>query len=677
MTLDPNYTGMGGGLSGGTTGLSALAELLKGRGVSDGMKSMYGPDDRPLQTAQQQQPPRFSDATEMPRGLTGMGQSMGYPSLGSFGGNNAPAPQQVFDGYSKFGGNNSGGIGSVGGQSMSLGNLSVNFNPSGGASFAKGGQVHGLKAVAQELQDMGRGGDTMLAHINPQEAALLKRMGGSGTINPATGLPEFVKFGSIGRAIEKPFRSSGVIGGALKPIIDPLRNIVQDLGPIATIGAGLYAPWAAGIVGGLQGQKSFDFKRALLTGAMAYGARGLAEGVSDVGSPSIPGISVDDAGVALLPADAAAMGSSAFVPPVGFDDAGTALLPADSAAMQTGLNNNMFSDAASGVAKDVSDFGSGLKNIASGNVSMGQFSNAVKNAPSNVFGLGPSGLGAAGMIGYSGVAALDEQEKFLREQLEKGDIANDEFNAQMARIEASRQRSEDAVRRNPYMFAEGGEVPRFGLGGITSAVATGVADPNANITGKLFGQLSNILKKAQVAIPSTPVPEEARSAGVSEAIIAKSSPEQLAAYLGELRKASGSDKSAYLALLNNPMNFAYGGSVDDTAGRDDLSPTGISEGGLGNLSQGLRFAQGGQPRFLSGGGDGMSDDIPATIGGKQPARLADGEFVIPADVVSHLGNGSSKAGAKQLYSMMDKVRSARTGTKKQGKQISPAKFMPA
>jgi hypothetical protein len=114
------------------------------------------------------------------------------------------------------------------------------------------------------------------------------------------------------------------------------------------------------------------------------------------------------------------------------------------------------------------------------------------------------------------------------------------------------------------------------------------------------------------------------------------------------------------------MNFADGGSVDDEAGTDDYYGGGIAS-----------MAKGGQPRFLSGGGDGMSDDIKATINGNQPARLADGEFVIPADVVSHLGNGSSKAGAKQLYSMMDKVRSARTGTKKQGKQINPAKFMPA
>jgi hypothetical protein len=86
------------------------------------------------------------------------------------------------------------------------------------------------------------------------------------------------------------------------------------------------------------------------------------------------------------------------------------------------------------------------------------------------------------------------------------------------------------------------------------------------------------------------------------------------------------------------------------------------------------YARGG---YLDGQGDGMSDSIPATIEGKQPARLADGEFVVPADVVSHLGNGSSKAGSKRLYAMLDKVRHARTGNKKQGKEIKPEKYMPA
>lgn len=90
-------------------------------------------------------------------------------------------------------------------------------------------------------------------------------------------------------------------------------------------------------------------------------------------------------------------------------------------------------------------------------------------------------------------------------------------------------------------------------------------------------------------------------------------------------------------------------------------------GGLTNLAGGS---------YLAGATDGMADKIPATIANQQPAKLSHGEFVIPADVVSHLGNGNSDAGAQRLYSMMDKVRQARTGTKKQGKQINPNKFMP-
>lgn len=88
------------------------------------------------------------------------------------------------------------------------------------------------------------------------------------------------------------------------------------------------------------------------------------------------------------------------------------------------------------------------------------------------------------------------------------------------------------------------------------------------------------------------------------------------------------------------------------------------------------YAAGGNPRLLRGPGDGMSDNIPATIGNRQPARLADGEFVVPADVVSGLGNGSTEAGAKKLHSMMDKVRVGRTGKKKQAPAIKADKYIP-
>jgi hypothetical protein len=88
------------------------------------------------------------------------------------------------------------------------------------------------------------------------------------------------------------------------------------------------------------------------------------------------------------------------------------------------------------------------------------------------------------------------------------------------------------------------------------------------------------------------------------------------------------------------------------------------------------YAAGGNPRLLKGPGDGMSDDIPAVIGRKQPARLADGEFVVPADVVSHLGNGSTVAGAKKLHQMMDRIRTDRTGRKKQAPAVNADKYIP-
>ena len=101
--------------------------------------------------------------------------------------------------------------------------------------------------------------------------------------------------------------------------------------------------------------------------------------------------------------------------------------------------------------------------------------------------------------------------------------------------------------------------------------------------------------------------------------------------------------------------------------RDETMARNMAGGGIASMARG---------RYLQGPGDGMSDSIPADIDGKQPARLATGEFVVSADVVSGLGNGDSTAGAKQLHAMMDRVRQSRTGTKKQGKQINPRKMMP-
>jgi hypothetical protein len=119
---------------------------------------------------------------------------------------------------------------------------------------------------------------------------------------------------------------------------------------------------------------------------------------------------------------------------------------------------------------------------------------------------------------------------------------------------------------------------------------------------------------------------------------------------------------------NMPKNFLVKQPKTAVKGLGDVEEA-AAGGSIGGYSDG--------GRMLKGPGDGMSDSIPATIGRKQPARLADGEFVVPADVVSHLGNGSTDAGAKKLYSMMDKIRAARTGKKKQAPAVKADKYMPA
>jgi len=101
---------------------------------------------------------------------------------------------------------------------------------------------------------------------------------------------------------------------------------------------------------------------------------------------------------------------------------------------------------------------------------------------------------------------------------------------------------------------------------------------------------------------------------------------------------------------------------------DNTQIQNMAQGGIAQLKKG---------QYLNGATDGMADKIPARIDGEQEARLSDGEFVIPADVVSHLGNGNSDAGAKVLKEMMARVRKTRTGNEKQGKEIDPKKFLPA
>lgn len=436
--------------------------------------------------------------------------------------------------------------------------------------YAQGGQAQGLKSLAQELQDYGRGGDTMLAHINPQEAALLKSLGGSGTINPVTGLPEYKLkkiFKPVTQAL-KPIEKAIVrpIGDALKPIMP----YVQYVAPFIPGVNAMYAAGLGALGSGFAGGGGFNFKRGLMGGMTAYSLSNLYSGLQTAGGGTpttgptelgVPGTEVAPSVVAetglTVPPGAAGADIGAQIGAGNFADAASTV----GQNVSEGISSlgNKLSTAGTDFTNQMSNAGQGIKNLAGlGEGTMAEAGKAFTSSGANM-----TNTVGAGFMGVTGSKALDEMD----EAKLQADLANakskEEYDEIMGRIEASRQRGVAAMKANPYQFA-------------------------------------------------------------------------------------------------------YGGSVDDEAGFDDFNDA----PGIASMAKG-----GMPPRFLSGGGDGMSDDIKATINGKQPARLADGEFVIPADVVSHLGNGSSKAGAKRLYNMMDKVRVARTGNKKQGKEINPNKFL--
>jgi hypothetical protein len=137
----------------------------------------------------------------------------------------------------------------------------------------------------------------------------------------------------------------------------------------------------------------------------------------------------------------------------------------------------------------------------------------------------------------------------------------------------------------------------------------------------------------------------------------------------------------YFGPEGTQPNF-YGGGPYGTDSSAAYTPPSSVRGPFGMIMNQSNAAQGGLMGFADGGltkgpGDGMSDDIMTSISGQQAAALSPGEFVVPADVVSDMGNGDTGAGAKQLYAMMDRVRKARGGSVEQPKAINTRKIMPA
>ena len=264
-------------------------------------------------------------------------------------------------------------------------------------------------------------------------------------------------------------------------------------------------------------------------------------------------------------------------------------------------------------------------------------------------------------------------------------VSSDSYMAQLAAAKQAQQAQQAPTQLPEVDSAEGGVIGMAG-GGATPQV--------------YHPQYTNYQQTPYQQVTRTPADlQAATQAYIQQGIaaptrtpMASSTGQNTAGYAIDPKGMVGSP--AYQAIqdqLKAAQDAAAAAQAQVQAQQNSGGGGGGKAGGI--MPHALRYANGGLPAYAMGGqpslgsysdgghllkgpGDGMSDSIPAQIGAKQPARLADGEFVVPADVVSHLGNGSTEAGAKHLYAMMDKIRKARTGRKKQAPQVNATKFIP-
>ena len=440
----------------------------------------------------------------------------------------------------------------------------------------------GMPAAAQQLQNMGRGGDSLLVHMTPGEVgglqALAMSQGGSLTTNPTTGLPE----ANFLKRLLPTLLGAGLTvasGGALTPLM------------------------AAGIVGGGYGLAKGSLKEGLMAGLGAYGGAGLGAGLLGAGTAAAKDVATQG----LLGSEAT---NQAIV---------------QQAATQGIAPSEIAREMAAGFKPDVLNTLGGTQQAAAAN--------------------------------FAELPALTQAKQSM----------------QALGSQVGRQAFMEGVKSVPYA----------GTAATVSGLSALAAPPKSTSPSESYIRPYEFEWNKQAgAFNPSPTPGDS-----SERLYFRPTFTPLPVY----RAAKGGEVDPIDEMTEDGGGFAPGGDVGLSAlnkKRKTLMGDKLYKFSQDRRDQSMEaaieqnLAQGGlsaalPPRFLSGGGDGMSDSIKANIDGKQEARLADGEFVVPADVVSHLGNGSSKAGAKKLYAMMDKIRKARTGSKRQAPEVNAGKYMPA
>lgn len=489
------------------------------------------------------------------------------------------------------------------------------------------------QSSAVGLSSLGRGEDSMLVHMTPAEVASLQQLamqnGGSLTTNPETGLPE-----------------AGFLGDIL-PAIAGVGLTLMGVPPI----------WAGLGIGALTGLVTGDMGEGVKAGLGAYGGAGLGElaGVQNAVTSVAPVTST--ATVGQTAAQTAARGLS---PTGGIIGAGQAVPVVSGAATnmlpKQGLSNLFSKEGAKyGLAAAAPFLASSMQDQTGGMPAPGDADDMSKRYP------------------YKGPYMFDEGAPSYLSDEQLRDADSSEWNYF------------PNIRYPQKYYAEGGEVDSSEQ--MYFPTQNPSAAPAAPGVNPALARIQNAIRSPGglmgLVDPSFNARAEASNARWNQARQYMGPSNAMGYAYGQVRQgydklaeiekqqAEAKQKST-LASAVNPAAAAFvpGQGYSDQGEQSYFSP------------DYFRFAEGGDTGgYLRGPGDGMSDDIPAIInhgGGKQqPARLSAGEFVIPADVVGHLGNDDHESGANRLYAMMDRIRQARTGTTKQHKKINPDKFLPA
>lgn len=522
-----------------------------------------------------------------------------------------------------------------------------------------------MRHVIDAIAAQGRGKDKELLHVTKGEIAGLdalarRHFGRELPRNPRTGLKEASLF-------QDWFGSD--VGAALDVAAPVATAFIPGVGPVAAAAMG------AGIGAANQGLgKGGTTEGALMGGVMggigAYGGSGLAEGLA--GGAAAAGTGAGEASMAAtttpISEAGANLGGTAFTAAPGeasmnIANAGNLLQPTTTTGLQapTTAMSNVAPTIQGGApaAAPVANTGSGLQIPQGGVNSFGGETGGTnwnfltsKDALSPATKIATSAMGTAGIPGAQEVT--DATGVTTNNTLPKSEIYYTPYGERRTRIVAA----EGGLMglNGSYGDYDGAE---DGVGDRRYAGGGGIDLVRQMQPGGAWGDMSADLYGAQVN--AAPFLKDIEPGG----FLGATTPGRL-----DYQEKKAAEEQQKKSEQEAGIAAALKARQDQETSDYWKQRYGMAEGGIANISA----AKG---RYLQGPGDGMSDSIPARIDGKQEARLASGEYVVSADVVSGLGNGDSTAGAKRLNEMMERVRLERTGTKKQGKQINPRKVMPA